>query len=467
MQRLRCTGLTVLLALIAVAVLGVGSAGAGQAATPSKTCFWSDAVVSPYTDPATNVDFPDTNAAYWYTKYQLPAGGKVVLRGTYPYARYISLVAYRSVAGSPGSPTEGINDQEMAPDPGSANPFLAGASRLTLPQKRKFTVTLSGDAPPAAGTPRDANTLYTGTADGAGTTQTIEVIYRVYVPNALADATGDAGLPVPTYVPAGGPGLTGQAACDSLQTGTARIPDVLGPVFGPVYPTLLGLSPLATHPAVSPQKWYAFFNAKRLLEPFYAGTPAAGAIASLPTAKTGGAYSNRDNSYVYSYVDRSFGPNPSGHNVLVLHGKIPTTPSTVLWNPKAQGDTQMRYWSLCQNETLPSGKVSTPCLYDQQVPRTGAGFYTVVVGMPDDRPVNARPGCGVAWLDWGTTGDGFGRTTAGLLILRNMLPDPSFTQAPANVMVPGTEKQVMGDYLPDGSYQSKAQFEATGCGHRG
>jgi len=51
-----------------------------------------------------------------------------------------------------------------------------------------------------------------------------------------------------------------------------------------------------------------------------------------------------------------------------------------------------------------------------------------------------------------------------LLILRNMLPDPSFAQAIQNTE-PGTEEQTMGSYYPRGKYYATtADYERLGCG---
>ena len=45
-----------------------------------------------------------------------------------------------------------------------------------------------------------------------------------------------------------------------------------------------------------------------------------------------------------------------------------------------------------------------------------------------------------------------------------MLPDPSFAQAIQNVPEPGREREVMGDYYPEGRYLAdKTAFEARGC----
>jgi hypothetical protein len=446
------------LAMAAVLVLACGTAAATTSPTPPTTCFWSSV-----TDPQTNnIDFPDTNATYWYSRYQLPPGGKVVLHGSYPYARYFSINAYATVAGRGGSPTDALHDSQINPDRGSHNPFLPWALRIG--RHGTYTVTLSGNAAPSDPSLRQPNTLYTGQAGQTATTQTIEIVYRVYVPDIGRDATGGAGLPQPTFTPTSGPSLTGAPLCAALGNNNAQLPNLAIPAA--TYNQLLGLSPLSTHPAVDPAVWYAFFNTQRLAEPFYAGTPAAGLIATLPTARTGGLYSNADNSYVYSYIDRTFGPDRSGHNILVLHGKMPTTPHTFLREPLMQGNTQLRYWSLCQNESIASGAVASPCLNDEQVPLDSNRDYTIVVSLPEDRPANATARCGVAWLNWGTTGDGFSRPDTGFLIMRNMLPDPSFTQTPANVLVPGTESSVMGPYLPSETYESSAQFSSQRCGAR-
>jgi hypothetical protein len=49
--------------------------------------------------------------------------------------------------------------------------------------------------------------------------------------------------------------------------------------------------------------------------------------------------------------------------------------------------------------------------------------------------------------------------------MRNMLPDPAFTNA-IQFAGYGTEVQDMGAYYPAGRYTTKSGFEATGCNHR-
>ena len=47
--------------------------------------------------------------------------------------------------------------------------------------------------------------------------------------------------------------------------------------------------------------------------------------------------------------------------------------------------------------------------------------------------------------------------------MRIQLSAASFAQGADKVLTPGTEKQVMQDYLPDGTYLTKAQYQSRGC----
>src|SRR6188472_999907 len=68
---------------------------------------------------ALNVAFPDTNATYWLLPYALRPGDRIELSGTYPRARYFSLNTY----GTRLDTVDTLRDAQIAPDPGSVNPF--------------------------------------------------------------------------------------------------------------------------------------------------------------------------------------------------------------------------------------------------------------------------------------------------------------------------------------------------------
>jgi hypothetical protein len=82
--------------------------------------------------------------------------------------------------------------------------------------------------------------------------------------------------------------------------------------------------------------------------------------------------------------------------------------------------------------------------------------YTVVVSTEADRPATATAADGVTWLPWGST------EVDNLILLRHMLPDPSFDQSALDVP-PGTlARDAMGPFAPVGRYCTTADFDAMG-----
>src|SRR5215210_4409790 len=79
-------------------------------------------------DPDTvNVLFPDSSAQYWSTRYTAVPGTRIRIDGIFPYARYTSWNVYDPIL----RPFAKKSDFELAPDAGSANPFLPGDDRTT------------------------------------------------------------------------------------------------------------------------------------------------------------------------------------------------------------------------------------------------------------------------------------------------------------------------------------------------
>jgi hypothetical protein len=158
-----------------------------------------------------------------------------------------------------------------------------------------------------------------------------------------------------------------------------------------------------------------------------------------------------------------FGP------VYVLRGKMPTFPNAHAGgagkNLTIMPDAQTQYWSVVSCEAAPSGQV-VDGLTDSQVPLDAGRNYTIVVSRAEDRPQNATEQHGVAWLNWGTRGEGLddprNRTDFGMLMLRKMANNPTWTESPDHVTKPGTEEAVMGPYYPRGYYTTKVGFETEG-----
>lgn len=410
---------------------------------PQTDCFWTGIVASKFTDdPAENYAFPDTGAVYWTSKVTMPPGSRIVLKGKYAHARYQSLNSYE---GATNAPTDALNDVSTVPDKGSKNPFLPGAKRDTKDSKRKYTVQVLNEQPP---TTRATNTLYAG-VPGQDVQQ---VILRVYEPDSFKEKelTGGVGLPTASLHLADGTVLSGQSACAALQAQTG--PLAITTVPKSLYDSLRDqpYKP-AQFPAEPAPLWRTYYNTGFVISCWYNGD-----CGGTP-AKIGGQYSNIDNEYVGAFVNKGFAEGP----VLVLKGKLPKTPQTGS-DVEKMGKGQMRYWSMCQNESLYT-TIGAGCLSDSQIQVNKKGNYTIVTSTSGDRPKNAKAKCGVGYIPWPENGDGAGHFDDGFLIIRNMLPSKSFDRAIQDTTVPGDEASVMGPYLPKGTYTTKSAFQKKGC----
>jgi hypothetical protein len=474
MKKLRLAGALVSACVIAGLLAGTALAGAhkvaktsartvvhfpvnGPGGQASGTCFWGTS----YTQETWNDIWPDSHTNYEASINTIPAGGKIVLHGEFPHARFFSFTTSSVLGTIRGH----LYDDQIAPDPGSTNPFLPGANRNAA--HRSFTVTVI-DAPDPGPGHEASNTVYGGVAGQAPGAGPMLIIARVYLPDRGRDFTGGVGDPIASYIgPHNLTPVTRQQACTDLSSkpGYKNLTNV-NPLLFPES-TIASLDSLSTsreHPAVAKPVWYKFFTPAWMLAPYYAGTSDASKIASLPLVGTGlGA--NPANGYVFTWLDRRFGPNHNAHNIAVLHGELPTTQATYAGEARMQGGTQLRYWSICNNQGLTSGATTGPCLADEEVPINAKRAFTIVVSLPGDRPKNATDACGVAWMNWGTAGDGYTRPDSTLLILRNLatIAHPAFKNAIQNIATPATVASQMGPYLPRVTYTDRAQFQHKGC----
>jgi hypothetical protein len=189
--------------------------------------------------------------------------------------------------------------------------------------------------------------------------------------------------------------------------------------------------------AEDPPVWHKFTSMAAAL---------TGGSALADGAPDGGFGDNPDNKYVYAHLSQGFG------QVVAFTAKAPTFPLTYD-GQRRMGTGQLRYWSFCTNAQTTQVYA---CRQDDQVPVGKDGLYTVVVSTKAARPANATTACGVAWIPSGPL-------SQSILILRNMLPDPSFAEAIQRAK-PGTEAATMGVYYPRGKYfATTADFERRGC----
>jgi hypothetical protein len=407
-------------------------------------CFW----VGPVSYETYNIAYPDEGAVYWGSNFQLPENAShLEIRGNYPNARYMSYNAYDKLS----QPTDAILDADIVASTG-ANPFASD-------DKSGGSYIVNVVAGPAPSGERPGNTLYLGDPETRNTQ--LPLLLRIYVPAAGTDYTGGAGMPEVALVMNDGERLTGDAMCKAVNSPFPGSPDRKSPsvameestyknlVYGPGAPE--------GFPAKAEVEWLKFWGGaysvsrhipdRKFLETGIAGS-AAGRLA-----KKAGFYSNTHNDYISTYVNEAFG------EMVVLKGKMPRTPASG-WDI-ASGEYDLRYWSLCSNESIVTTAYSD-CIYDSNVVLDEDRNFTIVVSRAVNRPINAKAECGITWLDWGERGNGVGDASQSYLILRNMSGD-DFQQSIQNVSSMASAEKDMGPYYPVTSYSSKADFEALGC----
>lgn len=391
-----------LAAVVSLAVLAPVVPALSAPSSPVGACSWGA-----QSDPdAVNAAYPDTNATYWVARYYAEPGMKLVVTGTYPKARYFSFHVYQPS----GVPLDSLYDAQIAPDKGSANPFVAKVAKGTPGH-----YTLSVDFATKPKSPA-ANTMYGGVTGINGAPNPAGLLMlRVYVPDNAKSAEGGVPLPKVTLETATGQPVTGADACSN------SLPETGGDLNTAIITNSFPTSSPQQDPTAKPSWGRAYGN------PYY------------------GAFGNQQNAYLTASISRRFG------DLVVIHGKAPTFPDTRRGiAPYTPSD--VRYWSFCQNSN--STRVNS-CAADFEA-NVRNGYYTYVISDPSQRPKNATAANGVAWLPWGAT------DATAVVIYRNMLVSDDFTHAVQDVAQGQDPQKVMGAYFPNAVYCSKTTFEKGG-----
>ena len=417
-----------------------------------RTCFWSRGPVSK--DPYMNIAYPDAGVFYWAAMFTIPEGAQLQLEGEFPHSRYMSLISYDGR----GAPVESIADYLIQPDDGATNPFVSGNDRKS--QNRKFTLEIL-NAPSPRSRQEGIRLADPNQLEGASLEKQLSntlhapsyangqqsILYRIYVPDKGKSETGGVPMPEPVLTLSSGEVLRGADACNALNASQPLLitPNAVGVPMNKYRELTNQLDKPDTWPATVPPTWFLQYDRKFLLGIYNGDLPESA------RKSTGGFYPNLDNNYVRTIINRKHGP------IFVLRGKLPSTPKT--WNSAEKmsaGD--LVYWSICSNQGFANTRVND-CLFDEQVPIDKNGMYTIVVSRHEDRPRNARIECGIGWLPMADDGDGAGDEDVTVVQIRNMLASPDFKEAIQKVVDIGTEKEIMGPYLPNSFYTTKGAFE--------
>lgn len=413
------------LAFAAVAISVLGFVGVSPAATkadpPPRLPFCSWWFLT--TAQSFNVALPDTSAAYWTTPFLAEPGLKIVVKGPFPDARFMSLTVYDNAGGTftrNGVPSA-LVDYEIKPDPGTTNPFKTATShagRFTITIKRRVARSDRNVIPMVPATKGKGIV-----PPGVGF-----IVYRIYLPHS---GSFDS-VPLPTL------SLSRHGHADPLATCPWRAAGA-GPGSIRDRPSPAPRATAVAAQAATPQ----FFRPK--------------------AATTNSFFPNVANAYLAA----TFTPAPG--SVLVVRGKAPSAPAGSTAAPWPSPSYDMRYWSLCNNENVspfPVVVVTDPatggsiygCSADLDTPVVD-GSYTYVLSSLADRPDNATKADGVAWLPYSS------RQVEQVLVFRNMLGQ-SFSSSVQNVPQdgdPASARSAMGAYYPQIATCVASTFAAGGA----
>lgn len=352
------------------------------------------------TTPATaNVALPDSSAAYWTTPFQTsPDLASISVEGSYTDARYFSLNVYTNGAASYtcGSQSSAIADFNIAPGPGSTNPFQQPAN-----PGGAYTVSVAQN--PAPGTANTIPFFNPATCEGKTSSSLPAnlgfLILRVYLSH---DGFDKVALPKLTLHYADGH-ATPLEQCSVAHPPQSRVNPALKRKLDAL---LVG----KLQAKAAPPKCPGGQNCPSDL------------VFFKPTdGSTGGLFPNVDNKYVAAFVQ------PVPGQVVLVRGKAASVPpgtQALPWNPDK---TQMRYWSLCSYidrapypvvEVKVKGQEIAGCSADPDTALDAAGNYTYVLSTPADRPsAKAISASHATWVPFTAEKP----APAQMLVLRNML----------------------------------------------
>lgn len=332
-------------------------------------------------------------------------GGRVTLRGQYPYARYFAM----HPNGSDTNNLDTLIDVDLDPDPGSVNPWreevLEGVGR-------RYTAHMVFGPKPLSPEP---NTSYVGVRKHGGFNPLVFLIYRIYAADQGSLPPNSAGAPLPAIT-----------VYDRKGRVTAHF-DERDP-----YP-----------PGYTPPEDHTRFPAFPV--PDYRGARRPGTLETKPNwGLPMDILSNKDVLYVSTFYSRAHG------EVFIVRFRALTTPSAKrgvpLWTPNLDA----RMWSACTYNFW--NGVNVGWLLDEDAPIGDDGFHMLVVSAPENRPTNATAENGVAWIDAGPFLDG-------QLTFRMLLGRDDFLQKLRRAIDTGDAPGDVAPYVPQTRFCSKSEFE--------
>jgi hypothetical protein len=450
--------------------------------------------------------FPDPNATYLVLPNLLaPFGSKVIVEGEFPHARFFDIQvtpsfhpeAYRYRGFGVGEVP--IVDVDIDPLPGNVNPFRVDANRNAA--KRKYRVTFDM----AIGNPVDLNPafrpphyrapgndrvggsiLYQGPwgetkpwGHGLGIWDMGQIWIRYYAPDKAKGSLGGVALPKVYYQLPDGKKYYIQADFEGWQNRSNR--RIAAKWTAPEDPT--------RHKGAK-TGWFKKFGIFRtIVEGMALEVPwlnldqeyvrdldlgVTGRGEDMPPPSNFSVAATECNYINYLLRGMSLGQD----KVAVLTGKLPTTPRTR--NGEAvMKKAQARYWSITATDTAlpePDGFVGAALhsVMDDEIITDAQQRYAIVLSRAQDRPKNATASNGVTWVNWGPT-----TNVSWTLRWMSVYPNWDFGLTPddrkigwssdwaskrydPSIIGQNSHNGVLGEYLPEVHYMTKASFENLG-----
>lgn len=366
----------------------------------------------------------DFNANYYVFPYEVDPDIEIVIKGQFPYARYMSF----TLAGQLDNVIATSPDRVLIPDPGSTNPFLPGADWNA--ENRNYTIKIRSTAPPLNSdhfVPEAGNnTFYAGTLKD-GTPNKFGLIgIRIYVPSIGYDKTGGVGLPKITYC---------SAKKECRNTNTSSTNNKTAEPENPLNPSNV-------------------FNKETYFQRY---SDSCERNCDLTWSRIG-IIATRilqpDLNTVYILSDQ-IKRDPG--KLLFIHWKAPTFPDTY-HNMGILGNENMRYWSMSFVSRV--GLFGLYTLGDFQTVIDKNGYVNLVISFGAPRPSCVTTENGFNWIDASNL-----PLVPLTLFYRNNQVSQGFPYTAKNVpegqIVP---PEVMGEYYPCGKYVNPIYFNSC-CYH--
>lgn len=364
----------------------------------------------------------DYNASYNTFPYAVDPDVEIVIKGQFPYARYLSF----SVIGKADLTIATIPDYKLIPDLGSINPFLQGADWNA--KNRSYTLKIRFTAPPEGSdhfVPGAGNNIvYAGTMPNGVPNTHGTIGLRIYVPSIGYDNTGGVGFPKIMYVPA----TTDRTYSNVIEsTNQTTFYNPSKQKNNSVQNEWYNSPPEKNRKEECDISWRTLSRASALIQYDY------------------------NDGYILSDILQR---DPS--KLLFLRWKAPTFPDTYR-NIGILGNEDMRYWSMSFVSKV--GLLGLYTLADFETVIDKNGYVNLVISFGARRPSCVTTENGFSWIDASNL-----PLIPLQLFYRNKIVSDHFPYSAKNIPEGDiVSPEVMGEYYPCGKYVDHVDFKKSYC----